>query len=719
MKNYLSFLFALVFTSSLSQGVNTDKKRADELKIQMWSNADKDFLVTEVPEKWKNEQAVVLAKSNTLFYRKEVIVANLYYDRYTHVRVKLLSTKAIEDYAQFKIESDSRWGSSKLESFAGFKIIKADGRQIEVPLSEAVKETETYNGAKQEIYKLAIPNLVIGDILDYYLVREETIALAGSRLYTFDPVFFQLHGEYPILKQKISFDVLRRCYINIKSLNGAPTFKLTADGKDKEKSHYYLEDANRESVKDIRWMYPYRELPAVKFKVTYASTFVAGQVPFFIGEPGVLKSSVNPTEVKDLLAFYFRYSLSSYSSPTLLRDYMKKFKAVKDPEKLAKEAYYGLRNISLVQPAENFLLENSVNGPRPENNLMMVVLSDYFKSKKIPHDFLIGISRDVSSIDDLIFENEMNFMIKVNTPKPFYIGRFDANSYVGEIDPDLQGETVYSGIGLGSPDKWNLQKVKVPVVDAKLNNISTSYQISLSDLTEGVAVVQAKKTIKGINRIGYQNELMDFYTYRDEEKARFEMKESKSLEKKMVKKRNDFMASRSENFKNRMKEIVDNDFDLTVEDVSEPKIEQTGRWEEKPEMIFSYQATLKGMTKRAGPNYLVEIGKFIEEQTTIAEEEKNRKFNVYFPVARSFDYEINFTIPTGYSLTGIEKLNTKVDNEVGSFVSSAKVDGNKLVLTATKTYKTNYTKKENWDKVVSFVQAVSDFTKMQVVLEKK
>ncbi|MFM7431231.1 MAG: hypothetical protein ACKO1F_15210, partial [Flammeovirgaceae bacterium] len=309
--------------------------------------------------------------------------------------------------------------------------------------------------------------------------------------------------------------------------------------------------------------------------------------------------------------------------------------------------------------------------------------------------------------------------IKVNTPKPFYIGRFDAHSYTGEIDPDLQGETVYSGIGLASPDKWNLQKVKVPVVDAKLNNISTSYQISLSDLTEGVATVQAKKTIKGINRVGYQNELMDFYTYRDEEKARFEMKESKSLEKKMAKKRNDFMASRSENFKNRMKEIVDNDFDLIVEEVSEPKIEQTGRWEEKPEMIVSYQATLKGMTKRAGPNYLVEIGKFIEEQTSIGEEEKNRKFNVYFPVARSFDYEINFTIPADYSLTGVEKLNTKVDNEVGSFVSSAKVDGTKLVVTATKTYKTNYTKRENWDKVVSFVQAASDFTKMQVVLEKK
>ncbi|NOS92694.1 MAG: DUF3857 domain-containing protein, partial [Cyclobacteriaceae bacterium] len=316
------------------KGINSDKKRADEVKALMWNNNDKDFQVTQIPDKWKDEQAVILAKSNMLYFRKDPIISNLNYDRFIHVRVKLLSSKAIEEYAQFKLEGSVSQGASRLDSYAGFKIIKPDGSQVEVPMSEAVKEKETYNGMQQDSYKLAIPNLSVGDILDYYIVKEENISLMGAKYYTFDPVLFQLHSEHPILKQKISFEVLRRCYINLKSLNGAPGFKLT-QGQD-DRSFYSLEDTNRESVKEIRWLLPYRELPTIKFKVTYASPMMAGRLPLFISEPGVLKSHVDTEEIKDLLSSYYSYlttSLEGSLSFSHVRSYLgKKFKGVRDKD---------------------------------------------------------------------------------------------------------------------------------------------------------------------------------------------------------------------------------------------------------------------------------------------------------------------------------------------------------------------------------------------------
>lgn len=697
-------------------GINDNKKRAEEVKTQMWSASDKDFTVTQIPDKWKNEEAVVLAKTNTLYYRKTALVSNLHYDSYFHQRVKLLSTKAIEDYAQFKFDGSSASYSLKLEVYAGVKIIKPDGKEIEITVDQAVKETESFNRYQRDIYKLAIPNLAVGDIIDYYIVKERTINLSGTRYYTFDPVIFELNGEYPILKQKISFEVLRRCYINLKTLNGAPSFKLKQDKDDN--NYYSLEDQDRESVKNMRWFMPYRELPTIKFKITYASSMAAGIVPGFIGEPGVLRSKVSTEDVKDLLAFYFRY-LEAHPAKAELKSYMNKnFKGITDQEKIAKEAYYALRNIRVSNNAEGNLLEGKED--ELESNTSMILLSEYYKSKKIPHEFLIGVPRQISSLDDLIYENELTFMLKVNTGKPFYIGRFDAGSMPGEIDPDLQGETVFTASGLVNPKSWYLQKAKVPVADAQSNNSTTSYSITFSDLNQGTAKVVAKKSSTGLSRVEYQNSFMDFYTYSDEEKKKFQMKDNKSFEKRMAKQKTDYLANRPEQFKKKLKESIKDDFELKEEEeVTEPVVEKTGRFESDPAFTFTYEATLKGLVKRAGPNYLVDIGKFIEGQAQITKEERDRKYNVYLPIARSMNYQIELTIPQGYAVSGVEKLNSKIENNSGGFTSTAKVEGGKLIITTSKVYKTNYVSKADWLSVVSFLDAAYDFSKMQVLLEKR
>ncbi len=720
MKKYsLAIVASLLFVgSNWAQGINKDKKRSDEVKVLMWGSNDKDFQTTQIPDKWKDEQAVILAKSNVLYFRKDPIISNLNYDRYTHVRVKLLSSKAIEEYAQFKLESSVFQGASRLDSYAGFKIIKPDGSQVEVPMSEAVKEKETYNGMQQDIYKLAIPNLSVGDILDYYIAKEENISLMGAKYYSFDPVLFQLHTEYPIVKQKISFEVLRRCYINLKSLNGAPGFKLT-QGQD-DRSFYALEDSNRESVKEIRWLLPYRELPTIKFKVTYASPMMAGRLPLFIGEPGVLKSHVDTEEIKELVSSYYNY-ITLYGASTSfshIRTYLnKKFKNVRDKDVLAREAFYALRNYEYAEGVEERVLNDFT--PSPALNKNIILLSNFYKSKDIPHEFIIGIPREVSPLSDLIFENEMSFMLKVNTPNPFYVGRFDPNSIIGEIDSDLQGETVYSGLGSANPKNWYLREITVPVVEAKVNKLVTTYTLEFTELSEGTAKIQARKSAEGVNRIYYQNFLTDFYSYSPEEKIKYDMKEPKNFEKKLGKKRSDFLAARPEKFKTRLKESMEGEFDLPIDDIGEPKVVQLGRWHDKPEFIFDYDFTMKNLTKRAGPNYLVSVGKLIENQVNIAEEEKERKYNVYLPSARDLEYVVKIKIPTGYKVTGLEKLNTKVDNQYGLFSSTAVVESDQLIVQASKIYKTNFVKKEDWKLLVDFVQAAYEFTNLQVVFEKQ
>ena len=710
---FIVALFVFVWGISFSQNINLNKKRADEIKEMMWKSGDADFSATVAPEKWKTQSAVILAKSNALYYKKSLIGANLNFDTFNHYRIKLQDNNAIEKYAQFSLPSTDPYGANRNEVYAGFKIVKADGKEVNVPITDAVLQKQELNSQDYNSYKIAIPNLEIGDIIDYYICEEESIYVPG-KYYAFDPVIFQLHAEYPIVKQKISFEVLRRCYINLKSLNGAPQFKLTNDDAN-DKTYYSIVDADRESIKDIRWLFPYRELPTIKFKVTYASSLAASYVPGFIGEPGVIKSSVSDSEIRDLFKFIFNYSASG----AWLKSHMNKnFKGVTDKDKLAREAFYALRYFNRFKNAEDWLLNGTNSNPDVGLTSLITSLSDYYKVKKINHEILIGIPRQISGLENLILENELTLMLKVNTPTPFYVGRFENNAMPGEIDTDLQGAQVYSTSGLLSPSSWVFTKVNVPVESHEQNNITNTNKLTITDLAEGVIEMNISASMKGMSRVYHQNMLMDFYDYQDEEKNRYEKGSSPKASKALVKKRDDYKASREENRKKQLETVLKENYEFTVENARDLQILQPGRFDDKPEFMYTCKADAKDVIKKVGPNYLLDIGKFIEGQIKLTNEEKERKYNIYMSYASSFTYRIEMQLPDGYTVQGVEKLNVNVENETGGFKSNARIEKNTLIIETLKHYKSNYQKKDKWPLMVAFMDAASEFNQKQILLEK-
>ena len=98
--------------------------------------------------------------------------------------------------------------------------------------------------------------------------------------------------------------------------------------------------------------------------------------------------------------------------------------------------------------------------------------------------------------------------------------------------------------------------------------------------------------------------------------------------------------------------------------------------------------------------------------------EKERKNNIYMIYPRSFENEITLEIPAGYTVAGLDKLNKKVENETGGFVSSAVVTGNKLVIRTNKYYKNYYEPNSNWTKMIQFLDASYQFTQEKVLLKK-
>jgi hypothetical protein len=75
-------------------------------------------------------------------------------------------------------------------------------------------------------------------------------------------------------------------------------------------------------------------------------------------------------------------------------------------------------------------------------------------------------------------------------------------------------------------------------------------------------------------------------------------------------------------------------------------------------------------------------------------------------------------IPEGYTVSGLEKLNVKVENETGSFVSKAEIKDNKLVIVSTKNYINSYEPNANWKKMIAFLDAAYQFSQEKVLLKK-
>lgn len=711
------FIFLLIAKSSLGICVNNDPKRTEEIKQLMWGTKDPDFAVTEIPDKWKNKSAVIIAKSNTLLYKKPPILAYLNHDKHTHERIKLLDKAAIEEYAQFTIPENVTYGYVTSKFYAGFKVIKADGKEIEISLDEAVKEIRQLNGRGYDIYKIAIPNLEQGDILDYFMAEEKVYSIA--KYYSFDPLIFQLHEEYPIMKQKIVFDVMRRCFINLKSSNGAPDFILEEDAKN-DKNHYSLEDADRESVKDIRWMYHNRQLATIKFRVTYASpnyTSLSG----ILGTPGVLKSNISKIELQQLLDKAFT-SANYYAKP-LIKQMKKEHKKERNLDVLGREAFYVHRNLKKIQHVESLLLSNE--DPNANDNIFrdVATLSEYYRRSKIPHEVIIGVPRVIAKLDDLILENELTFMIKVKTANPFYIGKYGNHDLPGQIDPSLEGTQAYAVNGTLPPSRWVIQEIEIPAHAADENNTYSETHVTLIDLEKETAAVAMKRGVTGENKAYVQDILMDYYNYEEEERAKYDMPENfeekpRYLRKVLEKRKIDYLANREKVVGDALKEMLEGEIQLKTEEVSNLKILETGRFEDKPAFVYAFDAQLSGVAKKAGANYLLEIGKFIDQQVEIKQEEKERDYDIYLPFARSYNYLLKVEIPEGYVIQGIDQLSTNVQNETGGFSSKAKMVGNQLIVESHKYYSHNFEKKENWPLMLDFLKAAYDFSQKKVLLKK-
>lgn len=719
MKTNLVTLLALFITTiSIAQ-------KKDPIKEFFWGANDVYSKVTEVPAKYKNESAVVIYKNENYDYHK--FGKNVTYTSSTRKRIKLQDLAAVKEFSEFSFRD--RFATNKGYYYKkmstgdlAIKIVKPDGKEIEIDTKkESVKENDTK--------KIAIANLEIGDIIDFYYHSVESFMAVSA--YGFQPEETTLSESYPTLNLKITFNTENDFFVNFNTYNGAPELQEIQTGKRNDRQYQLI--ATDIPKNDFpKWFLPLVELPCYKFQVYFArnSRFEGYANGFLSENESIIKKTVSKEDI------FKHYNTTFFPAGDIsdINNFLKDKKFESDEEKI-KQIYYYARHEYYTKYIEAFAFKSSNIVPYPfyyygvnsvffnSEQEFIRFFMQYLKKNDIPYEIIIATGRENGPMSDVLIANNMEVLLKVNTATPIYFSVFDPYSHPNQFNPALENTVGYALQVEKNKKVTDIIEITLPSTTSEGNTTKSVTNVSF-DVAANTLAIQKNEKLYGNNKYFENENKLNFYEYVAEDYTLYKTDtfldrvKNKKDKAKFTKEYDALLITLKDKHLETLKTNVEEEFGVKVEDYAF-KVLNTGRFNETLPLEYEENFKFKDqLIKKAGNNIIVELGKFIEGQIEISEKEKKRENNIYMNFPRSFEYKVVFKIPEGYIVTGTEKLIKNVKNETGGFVSDVKIENGELTLTALKTYKNYYEPVKNWSKMVDFLDAAYQLTQEKILLKK-
>ncbi len=735
MSKLLGSIILLVFlfpNTGFAQGKsNKNRKRLEKKAVEYYNrviNQDHPmFSLTEPPEEFQNESKIVLGQQvhfallrNTTFNRNSTKVA-------LRKRVYLNDEAAIDDFSEFYYQNSE---------VVGISIIKPGGTTNKVDLSEAIAVTSEVPKFYQDkfhsddYYKIALPGLEVGDIVDYFKVFNEAYP-------NYIELSIPVASEAPIAQQEIIFDVDKLWSSYYKTYNGAPKIKLHPKGgfdmkgrQRKSVKRLVFSAKNTLAHKDSRWSYAMLYAPFIKFMALPPGRSI-----------GKKKQVSNNLDHKELFDVSFKHT-SLYLS-NLKRKPLSRIKAMKLKEKDQDEAVdiiYRLLRIHTMQSINDetetlgeysyFLSRNSREIP---GVIYAPLFAELLKSIKIDSEIVMVMPKAMGDLSNVLLSNEPVYGVYIPSLKKYY---WPTNNFnlPGVSPSHLQGskgfKVQYSKI---SKRKKTYSPCTIPMTNIEENKLLAHIDAKIE--SDNILNMNNEMIMTGFFREYYSSLFLYNTNYLKREieatkanlsksELKKDAKKSKNRKKKKSKSDSELSFSHKDvthlNFnekkKDRFKNWLESEYKIT--EIGDFQIVNSGIVSEDKALRIKFDFTSDDYVNKAGPNLVFNIGKLIGKQVELSKEEiNNRTVDVNLSTTRMIETNIKITIPEGKSANGLEGLNMNVSNDIGEFVSTAEQIGNVINVKTIKKYKNHNFPTLQWSKMVDFLEAGFQFTEKKVILK--
>jgi Domain of Unknown Function with PDB structure (DUF3857) len=730
-------------------------------KINAQSNSK---MSSEVAEKWKNESAVVLNQKLTFGYYNKIFGNNIVKETVSK-SIKLLDKAAVEEFSQFyfyesvyderKREKNEKKG--KDEGKIKISVIKATGEKVKVNISDAVDvDTDVpqfyrsyYVGDK--IYKkIAIPNLNVGDVLDYQLEIEYNVNLNSQTTFHAFPAFYNtLASKYPIARQEFSFMLEQGFYLNMNTYNGAQKFKKLNKGidlKGKETDDmrtFQIVDENRDKLPKEMMSFPNTFYPSVKLQVVAKKNKNDGaEGNTFTGEVDVAKATVTPEEVaqrfnKDFnTADYYGVDISDfdrYSKAHSIKTkaFDKKVQLIYDYVKYN----FSLNNseVAINQSIKEWYFKKYERAMYPMKDFYFAVyMSKCFDKLDIKHEVIAVMPRNIGKISDLLLGEEISWIFKAEEQgKSIYL--YPMNSYTTSDENRetyLYGGEAYAfypSTKKSARENAVARRVVVPVPDPSTNTYKTKSKATFDDQLEKLNMereVSSTGSLKS-STTPYTSLGLDFSNiYYKNYNPTYEVPKEKPSKKEKKKTKSDIEYDEAKKeLKDKQKELMKSELDDDYEDIAsydEFTLKCPGITEDSSTLVYQEKFKLNNLISKAGRNYTLEIGKILSKQPKMDEDDlKPRQSDIQMSFTKTLVNEVELTLPEGYTVEDLKELNLNVDNDLMLYKVESDLKEGKLNVKTTKIYKKVTAPKTEWKKIIDVFQAAYNFSQKKIILKKK
>lgn len=592
--------------------------------------------------------------------------------------VKINSEAALGDFTVFYVDAPEV-GSIKGYEYKsvrpafGARIFKADGNVVDIDL--AANATEQPDGR----YKVTIPGLAAGDVLDYFYYTEywyDEVSLPEDRI--------SLLAKYPTRNFTLDYHAANRLAIEYDSYNGAPKISLTKAG---DKNHAFLAMEN---------------LGALDESMPFFSA--ARQTPTI--EIGVLNNLAKYVFIPD---YAIVGGVRNVTHEQLRKDVASVIYKTEYPGKVINQAVSATKTWSKAHPqattqdlCDAAWLAVNYYAAKAETTLNPTQIAGvYFSvieklSRNIEARIGVATGRDRVPIDTLRSYNDASYMVKAGdrfyfTEKLLAPGTVPAGF-------DREPYVVFNG----SPQNRNLERWAdsgiLPATKATDNETKVVSSVSIVD---GKALVSSELTLAG----SAKNAVADLVA---DEQCLAEIADYLGIDKGV-------QTVPSVDGQAQFAGMIWGNDEV---ELSEFTVKSTGVTPVSPATVLDVRGTVAGLVNTSANSMTINIGSLVGEQPEIAPEYRSRDISIVTDGPRKADYTITLNIPEGYKVDAesLAALNSNIATAEASFYSGAEVNGDTVTIRVVERFPRSIYPAASWPNILSVLTAANAFTQSTLTL---
>lgn len=640
-----------------------------------------------------------------------------------HIRrsmVKLLDESAVEEYGTFEFGGPMDKHSYSIFLYTvdqafGARVHKPDGSVHEVDISNALEVSDGKKGDKNRHYKLAIPGLETGDVLEYFYYTESANDEGDVEL-----VDVMLTDRYPVMARLMTGTFDPTLTIEFKSYNGAP---VPERGKNGDKNTARIFITNVPAIESRKYLYEERQLPFVRLN-TINNHDVAGtytvrapnsrSAGIYFNIPG---NKIQTETMENVVRLAYKlWKLTKPISPVprkatnMVKDYAKAHPDA-DARELADVAFMAVRYQNLIGKEED-TFTNSL--------ILSLFHNEVMENLKLYEPNQTGLAfangRDEVSIDDMSKWNQATFMSLVDgVPYDLNAPLYYAPQEIPALFQDVPAISITGKIRDHTYEE-GFQKFTLPDRKAGGNRATYRTTVSLPEGTQDCVHIHHEAELAGSAKATV-DEFTDYMEWIGAVEDFFDIKDGKRYTDKTYS-----SDQRKRDLHKAITEYCHQNMGADVDSVLNFEIIDRGITPNNTELKYVIDCEAPDLAEDLGDALSIKIGKLAGNNSRLNEHDRDRILDVLLPSAMTEIQVITLKVPDGYAVdeTSLEALGRQTVNSVGQFIVQPSIneDGD-VEIQCVQRVRVHSLAHQAWPMLRDLLDAAAEFTDASLLIKHK